>query len=101
LWQVSEASDRLIFEAPEYDLAYVERRSLRLDLWILYRTARMWATRSSSPLRLAGVPRWAWRADPARVIDLTAAEDELVIDLASPNLALLDLEPARVPEPVG
>jgi len=40
LWQVSEGVTGLIGEHPEYDELYVERASLRLDLWVLARTVR-------------------------------------------------------------
>src|SRR5690606_12664691 len=40
LWQVSVACAGLIHAAPEYDRFYLENRTLRLDVWILYRTAR-------------------------------------------------------------
>src|SRR5207245_198859 len=43
IWQTSVDNDRLIVEAPEYDLFYAEQASLRLDLWILLRTAVMMA----------------------------------------------------------
>ena len=39
LWQISTACTELIAEAPEFDVLYVEQRTARLDLWILYRTA--------------------------------------------------------------
>lgn len=41
LWQISADAAGLIGEAPQYDLAYIERRSARLDWWILMRTARV------------------------------------------------------------
>lgn len=39
LWQVSEACTELISASPEYDGTYLARRTLRLDLWVLGRTA--------------------------------------------------------------
>jgi lipopolysaccharide/colanic/teichoic acid biosynthesis glycosyltransferase len=39
LWQICEASTRLIGESPELDLHYVRNWTLRLDLWILAHTA--------------------------------------------------------------
>ena len=39
LWQISEAADGLIWEAPEYDRFYLRRASAGLDVWILWRTA--------------------------------------------------------------
>ena len=41
LWQVSTASDQMIYEAPEYDTCFVECRSLRLNLWVLGQTLRV------------------------------------------------------------
>lgn len=38
LWQISEDARRMIYESPEYDIEYVERFSLGLDLWIMWRT---------------------------------------------------------------
>jgi lipopolysaccharide/colanic/teichoic acid biosynthesis glycosyltransferase len=38
LWQISDASSAMIYEAPEYDLVYVEQISFRLDLWVLWRS---------------------------------------------------------------
>jgi len=41
LWQISVGAPGMIYEAPEYDECYITHRSLRLDAWILWRTARM------------------------------------------------------------
>jgi lipopolysaccharide/colanic/teichoic acid biosynthesis glycosyltransferase len=60
LWQISESSDKLICEAPEYDRAYVRHGGLLLDAWILYRTARAWLPRTSA-IDLNDVPVWACR----------------------------------------
>jgi lipopolysaccharide/colanic/teichoic acid biosynthesis glycosyltransferase len=60
IWQVSTACSGLIYEAPEYDLAYVFGGTLRLDAWILYRTARMWLT-GNCVVDLDDVPRWVWQ----------------------------------------
>jgi exopolysaccharide production protein ExoY len=38
LWQASVDQNRLIWDAPEYDLFYLRYASVRLDLWILWRT---------------------------------------------------------------
>lgn len=64
LWQVSEACTSLISAAPEYDRYYIEHRSLRLDLWILWRTARK-MSHLGGCVALADVPAWAAR--PAEV----------------------------------
>ena len=57
LWQVSTSVSKLIYEAPEYDLAYVREGSLRLDLWILARTLRLYLPRARY-IELSDIPRW-------------------------------------------
>jgi len=39
LWQISDASEMLIAENPQYDLAYTTNRSWSLEIWIMFRTA--------------------------------------------------------------
>jgi len=61
LWQVSKASGMLIYETPEYDLAYVdavEVGSNRLDAWIIWRTLRLLST-GRGAIDFGDVPRWA------------------------------------------
>jgi lipopolysaccharide/colanic/teichoic acid biosynthesis glycosyltransferase len=58
LWQISDCSNRMIFESPQYDLAYLERGGVRLDVWVLYRTARAWLP-SGRAVRLEDIPTWA------------------------------------------
>jgi len=41
LWQIGQDCGGLIAEAPQYDLHYVENRSLLLDLWIVWRSVAM------------------------------------------------------------
>jgi lipopolysaccharide/colanic/teichoic acid biosynthesis glycosyltransferase len=57
LWQISQATPAMIYEAPEYDLTYLERMSLGLDLWVLWRSVVMvfvpWTIR---PLAMLGRP---------------------------------------------
>jgi lipopolysaccharide/colanic/teichoic acid biosynthesis glycosyltransferase len=57
IWQVSADNHRLISEAPEYDLFYAEQASLRLDVWILWRTAILAV--GGPRVGLGDVPRWA------------------------------------------
>ena len=57
LWQVSTSVSKLIYEAPEYDLSYVRDGSLRLDLWILARTLRLYLPRARY-IELTDIPRW-------------------------------------------
>jgi lipopolysaccharide/colanic/teichoic acid biosynthesis glycosyltransferase len=56
-WQVSTASSGLIGEAPEFDRLYLDHAGLRLDAWILLRTAGVLVGRP--PLPLERFPTWA------------------------------------------
>jgi len=38
LWQISDASEQLIAENPQYDLAYTSHRTWSLEFWIMFRT---------------------------------------------------------------
>jgi lipopolysaccharide/colanic/teichoic acid biosynthesis glycosyltransferase len=60
LWQISESADKLIYEAPEYDRAYLRHANPLLDAWILYRTARAWLPKASA-IELSDLPTWACR----------------------------------------
>ena len=63
LWQISRALDGLIGEAPEYDVHYVRRPTILLDVWILSRTAlRLIGHRPVSSLD--DVPAWTGAAVP-------------------------------------
>lgn len=64
LWQLSDSADGLIYEAPEYDRAYLRHSGPLLDTWILYRTARRGCP---SRARSAWVTCWHGLADrPSR-----------------------------------
>jgi lipopolysaccharide/colanic/teichoic acid biosynthesis glycosyltransferase len=70
LWQVSEACSDLIGDAPQYDRFYLANRTLRLDLWVLGRTA-LNMLGFERRVALDDVPRWVLRADHAtQLIDL-------------------------------
>ncbi len=71
LWQISESCTGLIGSAPEYDRFYLQHRTLRLDTWVLVRTA-LKMTNLSGRLTLDAVPAWAL---PGR------ARDESVVTL--------------------
>lgn len=58
LWQVSVHAGELILEHPEYDLAYVARPNLRLDLWIMWHTLRMLCG-GDRRVTLDALPSWA------------------------------------------
>ncbi len=66
LWQVSVASTELLNESPEYDRFYLAHRSLRLDLWILWRTA-INMLGIGHCITLDDVPEWAQRSSEAVV----------------------------------
>lgn len=70
LWQVSEASTEMISDAPHYDRFYLAHRTLRLDIWVLYRTA-LNMVGIGRCITLADVPEWTLRRDAADVIVLT------------------------------
>jgi lipopolysaccharide/colanic/teichoic acid biosynthesis glycosyltransferase len=61
LWQVSVDSRRLIGETPEWDVHYVRNHTLRLDLWICYRTVMM-VTALQEVQSLDEIPRWTGAA---------------------------------------
>jgi hypothetical protein len=64
LWQVSTASRGLIGESPEWDRHYVEHGTLRLDMWIMYRTVLMMA-KLREVQQLSDIPRWTGAAQAA------------------------------------
>lgn len=61
LWQVSTSARKLIGEAPEFDLHYVRHWTLRLDVWVLYRTALAIVVRREID-SLDAIPRWTGAA---------------------------------------
>jgi lipopolysaccharide/colanic/teichoic acid biosynthesis glycosyltransferase len=77
LWQISEAKTDLPSNHPEYDLFYVANHSVRMDMWILWRTL-MHGLRFTPLITLEDVPAWVQtkRTVPvlAPVIDLTTHE---------------------------
>lgn len=56
LWQVSAGSAGLIGEGPEWDLFYIRNWTLRLDVWILWRT--LLSTVGRNITSIESVPRW-------------------------------------------
>lgn len=57
LWQTSEACQRLILETPEYDDFYLTHRSWRIDVWVLWLTARKMLNLGRA-VTLEQVPDW-------------------------------------------
>jgi hypothetical protein len=64
LWQISNASDGLIPENPQYDEAYVDNVSFRLDLWVLVRSVRV----------LLGAPKIELHVVPADLVKVRRVE---------------------------
>lgn len=60
LWQVSVACVGLLGEAPEYDRFYVEHRTVRMDLWILWRSV-LKVLHVGRLIDLSDVPRYTLR----------------------------------------
>ena len=57
LWQIGNSKHDLIGNAPEFDRYYVQNQTLRLDLWIILRSARALLPRART-VGLAEIPRW-------------------------------------------
>lgn len=57
LWQVGNHTHEMPHESPEYDLFYLRHFSLRLDLWILWRTFRK-VVGLGRPVELRDIPAW-------------------------------------------
>lgn len=68
LWQIGQHTSVLPHDAPQYDLFYLGHSSLRLDLWILWRTV-LKLTGLGRPRALDDIPPWAGaaRERPARL----------------------------------
>ena len=79
LWQIGHECGGLIVEAPQYDLHYVDNRSLLLDAWIMWRSITMVVDRST--ISLADVPAWLTR--PATVTPFSLAHAEIEVDPAA------------------
>lgn len=75
LWQISPACVELIHESPQYDEFYVANRSVRVDLWVMYRTA-LKMTGLGRHVGLEEIPAWVAPAvserAPATAESLTA-----------------------------
>jgi lipopolysaccharide/colanic/teichoic acid biosynthesis glycosyltransferase len=79
LWQVSTASSELISESPHYDCFYLAHRTLRLDLWVLYRTM-LNMLGVGRLITLDDVPSWTIRRSSDEALDLGRTVGD-VIDL--------------------
>jgi nucleoside-diphosphate-sugar epimerase/lipopolysaccharide/colanic/teichoic acid biosynthesis glycosyltransferase len=102
LWQLSPEFDRLIGEAPEYDLFYVGHANLRLDLWILARTLMQFA-RPSTRVTLDDIPRWTGcvPASGSRDDDIELVDVFRVVERDDAPSELHDLRlHSELPDPV-
>lgn len=70
LWQISSASSAMMYEAPEYDLFYAEHHCMRMDLWIMWRTALQAA--GAAAITLAEVPSWVCSGNAVDNAELVA-----------------------------
>lgn len=59
LWQVGHGQSLRVKDSPEFDAAYVRHLSVRLDLWIMWRTLSQFG--GGPGIRLDDVPAWLWR----------------------------------------
>jgi len=86
LWQVSEETAGLIKEATLYDRLYLANASMRVDLWVLWRTVLMMC-RIGGPVSPEQLPQWVrpkQRIALAEIIELYApdAREAVIDDLA-------------------
>lgn len=98
LWQVSTSVSKLIYEAPEYDVAYVLRGSVRLDLWILVRTFRVYLPRPRY-IESCDIPKWTLgRGFLERQLPIVQMEHEVLaphFEVGTTDAAVALIEPAR------
>lgn len=71
LWQISTAQGSRVLDHPEYDLFYVAQRTVRMDVWILWRTAIQMV--GARPIGLGEIPAWTVRRKEAAGLELIAA----------------------------
>jgi lipopolysaccharide/colanic/teichoic acid biosynthesis glycosyltransferase len=56
MWQVGDHTDLRVVDNPDYDFAYLQYGSIRLDLWIVWRTCLQMLGAGAADLRR--VPHW-------------------------------------------
>ncbi|MBI2708725.1 MAG: sugar transferase [Actinobacteria bacterium] len=93
LWQVGAHTDDAVSSRPEYDLAYLVGGSVRMDLWILWRTAAQ--ALSGRGVALDEVPAAVWGSGFVAG-DERAAVRAVARTLPDPAPAL-GQEPVRAP----
>lgn len=80
LWQVSAACTDLIGVSPEYDSTYLARRTLRLDVWVLFRTA-LKMVGLGRPVSLDDIPSWVGQRD--QVTEVITLPDTVTVSDAA------------------
>lgn len=60
LWQISVDQKDRVADHPKYAAFYIAQHTVRLDLWILWRTGLQFM--GARPIELSDVPRWALRS---------------------------------------
>jgi hypothetical protein len=70
LWQISTDKYGLPSDSPEYDLFYVANHSVRLDLWILWRTVAH-GLHLTKLITLDDIPAWAGPATSTSLAEST------------------------------
>lgn len=56
LWQIGRHAHQMVHHRPAYDFCYLQYGSIRMDLWIMWRTVLLFIT--GATVRLNDVPRW-------------------------------------------
>ena len=74
LWQIGNGAQGLIVESPEYDRLYVANAGVRLDLWVLWQTVRMFLGLGHQRA-LGAVPAWTAIPAPANVAPVIRLRD--------------------------
>lgn len=87
LWQVSESCTDLIGASPEFDRFYLAQRTVRLDVWLLARTA-MKMVGVGRCVQLDDVPSWAIQRVNRLDLALGTAD--------TPEIARLMVEPTII-----
>lgn len=82
LWQIGHDCGRLIGEAPQYDLHYVNNQSLLLDAWIAWRTLSIVV--GADTIALSDIPAWLHRDGTISAFPLAhAPHAEVEVDPAA------------------
>jgi lipopolysaccharide/colanic/teichoic acid biosynthesis glycosyltransferase len=87
LWQISDRCEQLIHEAPQFDLTYLERASIGMDLWIFARTLAL--VFRGRTVTLADIPDFGPLRQRRRIVLLPDPAKELARRTPQGGLDLL------------